>query len=249
MMQADGALTVAISTMADRLGQVELPPMCPGIDYLVLVQGGPVGAYRARADLTLVELNTQGLSHSRNAALDLAQTEFVLFADDDVTLNRAGMLALVHAMRDEPDMDFAAGWRAERKPASPGRRAVGRFNAGRICAPELMVRRTAFRRAGVRFDPRFGLGAANGLGEEYVFVTDALKAGLRGVSLPIVTGSHPAQSTGENWRDPRLLAARQAMLARVFGIGAIAVRAGYAWRHRARLGSARMAWRFALGRA
>ncbi|WP_456389768.1 hypothetical protein, partial [Profundibacter sp.] len=120
-------------------------------------------------------------------------------------------------------------------------------NSGRICAPELMVRVGAIRGANIAFDPEFGLGAKFGLGEEFIFITDALKAGLKGVGFPIVTGAHPDESTGNDWQDPALMRARAAMLARVFGRWAILARMAYAWRYRSRIGTIRGCLGFAFG--
>jgi glycosyltransferase involved in cell wall biosynthesis len=245
-------VTVAVSTVGARLPALDLPPPCHGVDYLILVQKPGNAACPARiaerADVTLCRLQSEGLSLSRNAALDHATGALVLFADDDTILSVDGIAALARAFQDDT-LDFAAGWRRERLP-NAGRRARVRrlhhFNSGRICAPELMVRRSAV--ADLRFDPEFGLGAPHGLGEEYVFVTDALKAGLRGRSFPVVVGSHPDASTGEDWTAPRLMRARLAVLDRVFGPWVAPVRVLYALRYRRRMGDWRMIWCFARGR-
>lgn len=249
----DLSVTIAVSTIAARLPGLDLPPPCPGVEYLILVQppGNAACAARiaVRGDVRRCDLQSRGLSLSRNAALDHATGALVVFADDDMTLSIDGITALARAFQDDATLDFAAGWRRERLPRA-GRRArlrrLHHFNSGRICAPELMVRRSTV--AGLRFDPEFGLGARHGLGEEYVFVTDALKAGLRGRSFPVVMGSHPEASTGEDWTAPRLVRARLAVLDRVFGPWVAPVRVAYALRHRRRFGNWRMVWRFARGR-
>jgi hypothetical protein len=81
-----------------------------------------------------------------------------------------------------------------------------------------------------------------------VFVADALAAGLRARGLPVVTGRHEGPSTGDDWSDPRILAARRAVLGRVFGPWAGPVSLLYAARHRRRLGGAAAALRFLRGR-
>lgn len=249
----DLPVTIAVSTIGARVPALVLPPPCPGVDYLILVQSPGTAACAAqivaRGDVSRCDLQSEGLSLSRNAALDHATGALVVFADDDMTLSLDGIAALARAFQDDATLDFAAGWRRERLPHAGRRARVQRlqhFNSGRICAPELMVRRSAV--AGLRFDPEFGLGARHGLGEEYVFVTDALKAGLRGRSFPVVMGSHPEASTGEDWSAPALMHARLAVLRRVFGSWAVPVRVAYALRHRRRFGNWRMVWRFARGR-
>lgn len=251
---ADLPITVAISALGKRLAGLPLPPPCPGLTYLVLVQklgeARVPAALEARADVAVRVLDTVGLSRSRNAALDLAPGALVVFADDDMTLEPEGFLRLARAFAADPALGLAAGWRSDRLPRA-GRRArphrLHHFNAGRICAPELMVRRSAIDAAGLRFDPAFGIGGRFGLGEEYVFITDALKAGLRGRSCPVAVGQHPSESTGDNWQRADLMQARIAMLTRVFGRWAPLMRLLYALRYRRRIGGAARILAFARG--
>lgn len=250
------AVTLAISTMGARSVALRLPIARAGIDYLILVQAALSGLdarekFRNRADVRVVILNSLGLSSSRNEAIEQAPGDLVVFCDDDLELDLNGIEALRVAFEQDATLGLVAGWRHSAGHRSKRRRRAYRlnlFNSGRICAPELMLRRAAFLPDGVRFDTNFGLGAIHGLGEEYVFVTDALKSGLKGISLPVVTGTHTHSSTGDNWSDPALMSARQAMLARVFGAKAWAIRPFYAWRQRRQLGSWRAVLRFALNR-
>ncbi|WP_162559609.1 glycosyltransferase family 2 protein [Tritonibacter mobilis] len=179
----------------------------------------------------MIALDTLGLSHSRNAALQHAETDLLVFSDDDTILFPNGIQALAHNLTMKPDLALAVGWRAERLPPRAQRADLTHFNCGRVCAPEFMVRRSLILNAGVLFDTDFGLGARFGVGEEYVFVTDALHKGLRGIILPVVTGSHPEKSTGDKWDSTTILADRRAVLYRVFGAWAPVVSALYALKH------------------
>jgi hypothetical protein len=247
-------VTIAISTLGARVEHIRLPDPQPGVDYLILVQkpqeAAPASLDRIcadRPDVSLSRLDSLGLSNSRNAALRLAQGDLVLFSDDDVILILSGVCALRDCFSADPTLVLAAGWRAGRPPRNAGRGRLTRLNSGRICAPEFMVRRLSIHEIGVQFDLEFGRGARHGVGEDYVFVTDILRAGARGRTFPVVTGSHPGSSTGDQWNDPALLAARRAVLARVFGIWALPVRMAYVVRHRQRFGSIRRMMRFVAG--
>lgn len=251
-------LTIAISAMSDRLGGVTLPPPHPELRYLLLVQMARAGGQErldpgleTRDDLRVVWLKGRGLSHSRNAALDLVQDRFILFSDDDITLCPAGIMTLLEALRADPALDLVAGWRAESLPGPDHPRAaphrLTRFNSGRVCTPEFMLRASAARRLDVRFDPQFGVGAPLPTGEDYIFVADLLRAGARGRSLPVITGRHPHESTGDIWNDPALLRARRAVLTRVFGALAPVVALAYGYKHRRRFASRRAAWGFVCG--
>lgn len=246
-------LTIAISTLGPRLPALELPPPAPGLRYLLLVQEPPVRldglAFADRPDVTLRRLPGRGLARSRNAALEMADTPFLLFSDDDIALDLSGIGALRDQLAARPELAFATGRRAgrdpDRYPATP--QSLNLRNSGKTATPELMLRPARFRDQGLAFDADFGLGARWPLGEEYVFLADALRAGLQGWFFPIDLGRHAHPSTGDVWTDPALLAARMAVLRRVFGRWAPLVRVAYGWRHRRRLGGIGGGLRFIFG--
>ena len=100
-----------------------------------------------------------------------------------------------------------------------------RFNSAKAATYEMMVRVEAIRNAGIQFDENFGAGVDNFLGDEYIFISDALKSGLQGMYLPIRVAIHPKESSGSTWGTERDLKARAAVFARVFGASAPIFRA------------------------
>ncbi len=251
----EGFLCVALSTLGKRVHGITLPPPTPRLRFLVLVQEPRLPAgdpFEARDDVETLWLNTVGLSHSRNAAVAHGESPFLVFADDDMRLDTGGLMQLADHLAARPDLDFVAGWREGRLPdsgARAGRHRLSLRNSGRICAPELMIRRSAVATRGICFDTDFGKGAGHALGEEYVFIADMLRAGLRGEALPVVVGAHAGQSSGEMWHDPAVLNARLAVQRRVFGPFARLVHPLYAFKHRRDFSRQGAALRFALGRA
>ncbi|WP_149778250.1 glycosyltransferase family A protein [Roseovarius litoreus] len=248
-------LTVAIATMGSRLRGIALPDPVERLRYLIVVQppDGHMlsGQLCGRGDLHVLEVEGLGLSQSRNIALETAETDLVVFADDDMVLRTEGLLALATHLQSRPDLSFVAGWREDRLPKHgrrAGRHMLGLRNSGRICAPELIVRRNRVLGCGVRFDEAFGKGARYGLGEEYVFVADMLRAGMRGEALPVIAGAHRGPSSGDLWDSPALYDARLAVQRRVFGRWAWLVHPLYAMRHARRFGRIGLMLRFALGR-
>ncbi|NIZ15302.1 glycosyltransferase family A protein [Phaeobacter sp. HF9A] len=233
-------VTVAISTLGVGVKRIRLPEKHADIDYLILLQmpqDAPAGLVETllagRDDVALLARPDRGLSNSRNAGLEQARGDLVLFSDDDVMLQVEGILALRDQFFLDPDLVLAAGWRAERLPQNASEQRLTRFNSGRICAPEFMVRKGAVLALGIRFDPAFGLGAQYGIGEDYIFVTDILGAGGKGIAIPVVCGSHPHASTGDLWNDPILMMARKAVILRVFNrFFGRAVWLVYLWRHK-----------------
>lgn len=251
-------VTLAISTIGTRVENLLLPEPRVGMEYLILVQAANhpiITLFQGRCDVRLVILESLGLSKSRNAALELAKSDLIVFCDDDLKLDLNGIAAMARSFEKDHALALAAGWRhqptGEKIGVSSADRRVREqrltlFNSGRICAPELMVRRADMLKQQLWFDTNFGLGAPYGLGEECVFVTDALKMGLKGLSLPIVTGWHDGISTGGDWKDPTLMAARQQVLLRVFGAWAWMIRPIFAWRHRNQIGGKHGDWRAVL---
>lgn len=246
-------VTVAISSMGKSYRDIQLPPPAKGIQYLILVQKPPGefdSPFGNREDVEIHALQGIGLSRSRNAALDNCQTRYLLVSDDDVLVYPSGISALRDILIQRENVHFATGWRLERLPTS-GKHAqeykLTPFNSGRICAPEFLIDVDAFRDKKIRFDIEFGLGAEYGVGEEYVFLTDAMKAGLEGISCPIATGSHPDDSTGNIWQDTDLLRARAMLLKRVFGGWSTIIRIAYLLRHWRKFPSRRAIIQFAMG--
>jgi hypothetical protein len=102
---------------------------------------------------------------------------------------------------------------------------LSKFNSAKAATYEMMVRVDAIRGAGVTFDENFGAGAENFLGDEYIFISDALNKGLKGDFLPVRVAIHPKESSGSTWGTPRDLSARAAVFSRVFGVTAPIFRA------------------------
>ena len=258
------SLTVAISTRGVRACGLDPAawPAEPGLDYLVLVQeaeadpriGPALDALEARADVTVRRLTTTGLSRSRNAALDLAPGEVILIADDDVAHRLGAYEGIRRFFAENPGLSLFTGQSftpdgAPRKRFARRARRLRRWNSGGISSHELALRRAPVRAAGIRFDEAFGAGAGTPafLGEEYIFVADCLRAGLRGAYLPLPVSIHPPESSGFVWRGTAAARARAAVIGRVFGPAAPPVRIAFALKNRHRFRSLRDAWAFLRG--
>jgi hypothetical protein len=245
-------LTIALSTIGGRLdglGPARLPPG-EGCDWLILVQGdGDVAAARARfaarADVTITALPSRGAAASRNAALAMAGGDIVLFADDDMGFDAAGHQRLRRAMAGQDvltlRLDLPEGGPRKGYPADGQR--LRRWSVARFGTPEIAVRVQAFRACGVQFDTGFGAGAPCPVGDEFIFLCDALRAGLAVRHAAITVGTHPADSSGT--RDtPALWDARRQVFARALGPWAGFWRLAFAVRRLRRFGGLGPFWRF-----
>jgi len=247
-------LTIAIATMGDRASGIHLPLTDPQITYIVVIQRPREALPPAlvRPDVEVIESDQIGLSNSRNVALDAARTEFMLLADDDLGYCLDGILSMLSTFARTPETAIMTGRLAHddgtpMKKYPETRSPWVKSNCGRIGSPEIMIRLSAIRGRGIRFDPRFGLGSNLPSGEEFIFVIDAISAGLQAEFLPLTLATHPPISTGNNWNDPRLMNARMAVLKRAYGAASPLIRVAYSIRKRKLMGSWKSTIRFALG--
>lgn len=250
-MSAAGAvaLTVGYSCLADRVDHIVPPASDPDVEVLVCVQGDD--AFTAPPGSTVVTVAGRGVARSRNAAIDHAGGRYLLFCDDDVLVDLSGVRSAMRILEDS-DAAIALGRAVDpagdlRKDYPAGTVDLTRFNSAKAATYEMLVDVAQVRSSGIRFDERFGAGMPLHLGDEYIFITDLLAAGLRGFSVPIVFGQHPADSSGARWDDDRDVHVRAVALNRVFGWQAPGARLAFAVKHRRRLG-ARRAVRFLADR-
>jgi hypothetical protein len=258
------SLTVAISTRGVRaLGLADRDwPQEPGTDVLVLVQdwnadpalGPALDRLAARPGVGVLRLDTAGLARSRNAALGAARGEILLVADDDVTHPPGAWEGIRRFFAENPGLDLLVGRSLDpdgrpRKRPLPRRTRLTRLNAARASSHEIALRLATVRARGLGFDEGFGVGAGTPalLGEEYVFLADALAAGLRGVHDPLPVSVHPHESSGFVWEGPAQARARALVFARVFGRAAPAVRLAFALKNARRFGGWRDAFVFLRG--
>jgi len=179
---------------------------------------------------------SRGLSISRNEALRICKTKYLLFSDDDVIhiedgiqkivdeFERTGADILTFSIRT-PEGGAFKEYRDHPFIHTP--RSLFKVNS-----IEIAVRVAAMRRSGLRFDTRFGLGAEHPTGEEIIFLQDAHRTGLdiRYAPVPIVI--HPRESSGSNLKgNEALIQAKGAMFGRIFGTMAYLYCTAFAAKH------------------
>lgn len=254
MTASDIKLTFGYSTLASRVSNITFPQILKDREVLVLVQNPNKENYRAEfPKAKIIDLVGKGVAKSRNAAIENAKGTYLIFADDDITFSEAGLQKLVEYFDTHPDCAIImaqtvdeTGVLRKTYPSKP--HSLTRFNSAKAATYEMMVRLDAIREKGLTFDEHFGAGAENFLGDEYIFIADALKKGLKGVFLPVVVAIHPKESSGSTWGTDRDLAARAKVFTRVFGASAPLFRALFLLKSRKGPVGAAKALRFILGR-
>jgi hypothetical protein len=244
-----GDLTVAYSSLAGRVADIRPPRGASVAEVMVCVQGPTQGVVLPEGVDRMVAVPGRGVARSRNAAIEACRTRYLLFCDDDVEVHVEGVLAAIAHLRATGSA-LALGRAVDpegrlRKRYGPDRpRRTTLLNSAKAATYEMLVDVAQVRQTGLRFDERFGAGVETYLGDEYLFVADVLRAGLRADHVPYVFGTHPHTSSGSRWGGEDLHV-RAVVLNHVFGPVAPAARLLFGVRRRRQIGGPRSVLRFA----
>lgn len=133
----------------------------------------------------------QGLSNSRNLALDYATADICLIADDDMTYNNDYVKKIKEAYQKYPEADIIA-FQVDRV-GHPDRTKIYRkdknwenyITSMKISSVEITFKRKSIERKGLKFNPNIGAGTEFYNGEENAFLYDALRKNCKILYLPI----------------------------------------------------------------
>lgn len=233
MMSERPKLTIAYSTLPERIKGITYPERREDREILVLVQNIEESSYVfTERSAKLVELKNKGVAKSRNAALDRASGEFLLFGDDDMKFIESGIDEAIAYFEANPECAIILAQAVDesgalRKNYLNEITPLKLTNSARAATYEMLVRVDALKEKKIRFDEEFGAGTTNYLGDEYILIADALRAGLTGVHLPVKLAIHPKDSSGARWGSEADLLARAKVFTRVFGWKAPIYRAAF----------------------
>ena len=226
-MSSSLPLTIGYSTLANRAKNIKF---LTSVNNLVIVQN-PEGAVTPTFDndVEVLELQSRGVAKSRNAAISNTKTEYLLFGDDDIEFNESGISAAIEFLNHNPQISIllmqAVDETGKLRKSYPAKsQSLKLTNSAKAATYEMMIRVSDIKSAGIKFDENFGAGAANYLGDEYIFIADAIRSGLKGRFEPIVIAAHPTESSGSLRNSVADRSARARVFSRVFGIWAPVMR-------------------------
>lgn len=249
-------VTVGYSSLVDRTAAIPAASELAGAELVVVVQTGRArgsgadAAVAAAVDAVgpleqrgarVVVLDSRGVAKSRNEALRQAKRKYLLFCDDDVTVDVDGVAAAV-AHLQATGAALALGRAVDehgafRKQYPSQTVPLTVLNSAKAATYEMIVDVEQARAADVWFDERFGAGVDGlYLGDEYIFIADLLRAGLKGDAVNITVAMHPADSSGARWGTDADVDARSAALTRALGAKAWWAKPAFAVRHARTLG-------------
>ena len=198
-----------ISTYGKGIQKVENLLLHPqyGLSYLISHQD-PQEAYKDlskklfRDDVTVFVQKDTGLSKNRNNTIRHATSDILVIADDDIGLNSTYPAHILRAFKKHPEIDVACF--QIRTPSDqpaykkyPARvRKLTRLNLLKaVSSIEIAFRRKSIQEKKVWFDERFGLGASANCGEEFLFLAECLRKGLKIMFFPVYIVEHPCESS------------------------------------------------------
>lgn len=132
----------------------------------------------------------RGLSRSRNALLKLADAEYLWLCDDDVAIDPEAEERILRAFAQHPEADalcfnVPSDTPERPQPSIAQEHPLKISNSMRYPTYRFVYRLASLRKAGLRFDERFGSGAVYTSGEDSLFTAACLCAGLKIVAVPV----------------------------------------------------------------
>ena len=252
---ADKLLTIGYSTLADRVknivpSKVDLPH-----EIFISIQN-PSNidfALPSNFEFNSVTTSEKGVTKSRNTVLRSTKTKYLLFADDDIAFIGKGIESAVSYLEAHPNCDLVLAQVIDangvlRKAYPTREEKLTRFNSAKAGTIEMIVRVDSIRSKRVNFDENFGAGAENYLGDEYIFITDLLKAGGSATFLPITIAIHSEDSSGSRWGTEPDLRARALVFQRVFGFTAPLIRTAFVFKNFQKFAGTKNLYKFIFGK-
>lgn len=136
-----------------------------------------------------LNFNERGVGLNRNNALMRAQGDICLFADDDMVYVDDYESIVINAFEEHPEADLIAFNLMEKEPSRyviRKEQKVNYLNYLRYGTARIAVRLDSLRKNGIYFNQCFGGGTQHCHGEDNIFITECLKAGLKMYALPVI---------------------------------------------------------------
>ena len=180
-------LQVLVSTMNQR-DHALIERMNIRTDAVIINQCGTEGEeaiHTPYGTVNWINMNERGLSKSRNAALQHAEADIALIADDDVTYYDDYEKTILDAYRRYPKADICAFYLQSTDPTRPTSKPlkqgyISYLNSMRLASFMLSFKPEALSRAGIAFDEHFGAGSGMySMGEDNIVLIHCLKKGLK----------------------------------------------------------------------
>ncbi|MBA09737.1 glycosyltransferase family A protein [Flavobacteriaceae bacterium] len=198
----------------------------PNINMLIVNQTNESSILVSNSNHIKV-LNTldKGLPQSRNLAIENASADICLIADDDIHYVSNFKEIILDAFEKYQEADIITFkmtnqdgqfFRDYRNIIKHDKNTINTVNSVVIAFKLESVK------GNVHFNNNFGLGAQFQVGNEFVFLRNAINAGLKIFFEPKVILSHPNFSSGQDGASDRVIYGRSALYYKYYGLKAYA---------------------------
>ena len=150
---------------------------------------------RENHTVRMISSDTIGVGLNRNLALQLAEADILLFADDDMRYYDPDLRTVVSAFEELPDADVIVfgvdmtrgGEIYERRRCQTKRAYL--WNSMKYGTYRIAVRRSSILNKNIWFSTLFGGGCMYGCGEDSIFLRDCFAGELKVYSYAYVLGT------------------------------------------------------------
>jgi GT2 family glycosyltransferase len=208
----------------------------PLADYMVVNQllNKEASSY---SQTNLFSYKERGLSKSRNRAIELCDSDIALISDDDVVYLEKVKETILKAFKENPDADIITFQflkdqnRLYKTNYQKETFWHDIYSLARVSSVEIAFKVDKIKNLNICYDEHFGLGSTFPTGEEYIFLSDALKKGLKILYLPVPILIHEEISSGGQFLNNNfLIESKGALFFRIFGSKAYFISLVFAFR-------------------
>lgn len=240
-------LNILISTLNNRiLGLKNIITEDENIIYTVSHQvtevlAGEVEGYVADLiqykNIIYSKIDSKGVALNRNNALKhRVKGSICLLCDDDVVYFKNSFKTIIKEFKKDNTLEFLSfkiktfsGKDYKNYKAHEFKHTLKSLSI--IGIVDVAFREEVIKKYSLQFDERFGPGSRYSIGEDFIFMTDAVKKKANIIYKPIDIVKHEDMGTGMILRDD-IIFGRGAMFARVFGIGCFPINVYFAFKNR-----------------
>jgi glycosyltransferase involved in cell wall biosynthesis len=224
---------ILISTTDDKfLDRAYVPPA----DHIIVNQllNKEKSAY---SKANFFSYQEKGLSKSRNRAIKHCDSDIALISDDDVDYFENVQEIVIKAFEKNPDADIITFqflkddntlYKTNYKKETFWHDL---YTLARVSSVEIAFKVDKIKNLNIYYDEQFGLGSTFPTGEEYIFLSDAFKKGLKILYVPVPILIHKEISSGGQFlNNDALIESKGALFFRIFGSKAYLISLVFAFR-------------------
>ncbi len=191
-------------------------------DVVIINETNKDWVEEAANNIKMISINGIGTSLSRNLAIENASGDISIIADDDIKYVPDYRDIVERAFDNNPEADIITFQIAtpDMKPFKANYLEHEQWHNLRTalkCASiEIAFRTKKIKESGLRLNMEFGLGSRYRIHDDVIFVSDAIKMGLKVKYMPIPIVIHPEESSGTVFNDFHIRS-KGAALYHIFG--------------------------------